>query len=71
MNRRGRRSHARAASRRQANPPHRTAWRDGIGNGAGPGIVLDSVNGFRFQLLFNRDASATTVVRGLRVFAQS
>lgn len=46
-------------------------WRDGIGNGAGPGIVLDSVNGFRFQLLFNRDASATTVVRGLRVFAQS
>ena len=48
-----------------------SAWRDGIGNGAGPGIVLDSVNGFRFQLLFNRDASATTVVRGLRVFAQS
>jgi hypothetical protein len=46
-------------------------WRDGIGSGAGPGIGLDSVTGFRFQLLFNGAVSATTVVRALRVFAQT
>ncbi len=46
-------------------------WRDGIGSGAGPGISLDSVTGFRFQLLFNRTASPDAVVRALRVYAQS
>jgi hypothetical protein len=46
-------------------------WRYGIGSGGGPGIFLDSVTGFRFQLLFNRAAGANTVVRGLRVYAQT
>ncbi|MBL8729161.1 MAG: hypothetical protein JNM25_12060 [Planctomycetes bacterium] len=46
-------------------------WRDGIGSGSGPGINLDSVTGFRFQLLFNRTMFPDTVVRGLRVYAQT
>ncbi|MBX3461921.1 MAG: hypothetical protein KF830_02035 [Planctomycetes bacterium] len=46
-------------------------WRDGIGSGAGPGISLDSVTGFRFQLLFNGTDFPNAVVRALRVFAQT
>lgn len=46
-------------------------WRFGIGNGAGPGIALDSPTGFRFILRFNRAAAPQCVVRALRVFAQS
>jgi hypothetical protein len=46
-------------------------WREGVGNGAGPGISLDSVNGFRFQLLYNRQSFPNVVVRGLRVFART
>ncbi|MCU0864794.1 MAG: hypothetical protein MUC36_13480 [Planctomycetes bacterium] len=44
-------------------------WREGIGNGAGPGISIDSVTGFRFMLIYNRAAFPNVVVRGLRVFA--
>ena len=29
-------------------------WRDGIGNGAGQGIGLDSPTGFRFLITYNR-----------------
>lgn len=46
-------------------------WRDGVGSTAGAGINLDSVTGFRFQLLFNRTLFPDVVVRGLRVIAQT
>ncbi|MBL9079856.1 MAG: hypothetical protein JNL08_20325 [Planctomycetes bacterium] len=46
-------------------------WYDGVGSGSGPGIYQDSVTAFRFQLLFNRAANPNTVVRALRVFAQT
>jgi len=43
-------------------------WRDGIGGGAGPGISLDQVNGYRFMLTFNRAMFPDLVVKQLRVF---
>lgn len=46
-------------------------WRDGIGSGAGPGIGLDSPNGFRFFLRFNRSVAPNCTVVALRVFAQA
>ncbi|MBZ0152171.1 MAG: Ig-like domain-containing protein [Planctomycetes bacterium] len=46
-------------------------WREGIGNGAGPGISLDSVTGFRFSLTYNRATFPNVVVRALRVYGQS
>lgn len=46
-------------------------WRDGIGSGAGPGIGLDAVTGFRFTITYNRALFPNLVVRGLRVLAQS
>jgi hypothetical protein len=47
------------------------AWREGIGQGAGPGIAQDSVTGFRFQLNYNRAAFPLQVVKALRVFART
>ena len=46
-------------------------WRDGIGAGAGQGINLDSVTGFRFSVTYNRAMFPDMVVKELRVFAQS
>ncbi len=47
------------------------AWREGIGSGAGPGIGLDSVTGFRFAIDYNRFVNPDQVVRALRVFART
>lgn len=46
-------------------------WREGIGGGAGPGINLDSVTGFRFSLTYNRATFPNVIVRALRVYGQS
>ncbi|MBX3464662.1 MAG: hypothetical protein KF830_15950 [Planctomycetes bacterium] len=45
-------------------------WRDGIGLGAGPGILQDGVTGVRFQLVFHGAAYPNVVVRGLRIHAR-
>lgn len=46
-------------------------WRDGIGAGAGQGINLDSVTGFRFTITYNRALFPNMVVRELRVIGQT
>lgn len=46
-------------------------WRDGIGSGAGQGISLDAVTGFRFTITYNRALAPNLVVKELRVFATS
>lgn len=46
-------------------------WREGIGNGSGPGIQQDGVTGFRFSLLYNVTSFPNQVLRGLRVFART
>jgi len=46
-------------------------WREGIGSGAGPGIQLDSITGFRFRMTYNRVLFPNMVVMGLRVFART
>ena len=46
-------------------------WRDGIGAGAGQGINLDAVTGFRFSIIYNRTLFPNAVIKELRVFAQS
>lgn len=46
-------------------------WREGIGNGAGPGIQQDAVTGFRFLMIYNTAAFPNQVVRALRVFART
>ena len=46
-------------------------WREGIGSGAGPGIQLDSITGFRFRVTYNRDLFPDMVVKELRVFART
>lgn len=46
-------------------------WRDAVGPGTGPGIGIDSPNGFRFLLRFNRVAGPNCVVRALRVFGEA
>ncbi|HIE70413.1 MAG TPA: hypothetical protein EYP98_09630 [Planctomycetes bacterium] len=44
-------------------------WRDGIGAGAGQGINLDAVIGYRFTITYNRALFPDCVVRQLRVYA--
>ncbi|MFK7742888.1 MAG: Ig-like domain-containing protein [Planctomycetota bacterium] len=46
-------------------------FRQGIGNGAGAGINLDPVNGFRFTITYNRALFPDAVVRELRVIGRS
>ena len=46
-------------------------WREGVGNGSGPGLSLDAVTGFRFLLTYNRAAFPNLIVRGLRVYART
>lgn len=46
-------------------------WRSNIGDGAGPGIGLDSPTGFRFMMTFNRGLFPDTVVASLRVYARA
>jgi hypothetical protein len=46
-------------------------WREGVGVDSGPGIAQDSVNGFRFLLIYNQELFPNVRVTALRVFAQS
>lgn len=46
-------------------------WRDFVGGGVGPGIGLDSPNGFRFMMTFNRALFPSCIVGELRVFART
>jgi len=44
-------------------------WREGIGAGAGQGINLDAVIGYRFTITYNRALFPDAVVKQLRVYA--
>ncbi|MEC9048735.1 MAG: Ig-like domain-containing protein [Planctomycetota bacterium] len=46
-------------------------WREGIGSGAGPGIQLDSITGFRFRMSYNRGLFPDMAVLALRVYART
>lgn len=48
-----------------------TPWTDFVGTGNGLNSPSVQVNGFRFELLYNRGAFPNVVVRELRVFARS
>ncbi len=46
-------------------------WREAVGSAIAPGISLDSRNGLRFQLYFNRDLFPNCIVRALRVHGRT
>ena len=46
-------------------------WREGIGSGAGAGIQLDSITGFRFRMTYNRGLFPNMVIMELRVYAST
>ncbi|MFN8823367.1 MAG: Ig-like domain-containing protein [Planctomycetota bacterium] len=48
-----------------------TPWTDFVGTGNGLNSPTVQVNGFRFELLYNRAAFPNVIVRELRVFARS